>query len=132
MRADWDVVEDLKAQVFADGKIQSEAALVELQNATDEAGFADEFAGFLRRHGVAAEDILLGDAVPVYSSSLIVDRAGKDYTARKLAEWLGLPPERVITTADPRAGDFSEATGDIVVVLASDARPATAVAPFGN
>ncbi len=130
--ADWDIVEELKAQVFGDGKIQAEGALVELQNGTVEPGRAEEFAGFLRKQGIAADDLLVGDADSVRTRSLIVDRAGKEYTAKKLAEWLNIPRDQIVAASDPEASAFADATGDIVVLLGSDARLSTAAVPFGD
>ena len=127
--ADWDLVEELKAQVFADGKIQQEGALVELQNATDQLGLEEEIAGLLRMRGIAAQDMLLGDAATVLTGTLIVDRSGKDYTAKKLAEWLNLPGDAVVSSTDSRAANYAGSTGDIVVVLGTDAsQVATALA----
>ncbi|TEU02064.1 MAG: LytR family transcriptional regulator, partial [Dehalococcoidia bacterium] len=125
-------VEELKAQVFGDGKIQAEEALVELQNGTEEPGLAEEFADFLRKQGIPAEDLMVGDAASVYSRSLIVDRGGKEYTAKKLAEWLNLPSDRIVAASDPEARAFADATGDIIVVLGSDARLATAAVTSGE
>ena len=130
--ADWDKVEELKAQVFADGKIQAEGALVELQNGTGQQGLDEEFASLLRRRGISEQDLLLTDAVAVRSRTLIVDLSGKKYTAQKLAEWLNLPGDRIVDISDPAAADFTGSTGDIVVVLGSDARLTTAVLPTGN
>ncbi len=130
--ADWDKVEELKAQVFADGKIQAEGALVELQNGTGQQGLAEEFASLLRRRGISEQDLLLSDAVAVRSRTLIVNLSGKEYTAQKLAEWLNLPGDRIVGISDPAAAGFTGSTGDIVVVLGSDARLTTAVLPTGN
>src|SRR3989304_5010818 len=98
--ADWDKVNEIKAQVFSDGRIQAEDALVELQNGTEQAGVAEEFAGFLRKQGISEQDLLLGDAATVHQRTLIGDRAGKEYTAKKLAEWLNVPSDRVISGSD--------------------------------
>ena len=130
--ADWDKVEELKAQVFADGKIQAEGALVELQNGTGQQGLDEEFASLLRRRGISEQDLVLSDAVAVRSRTLIVDLSGKEYTAQKLAEWLNLPGDRIVDISDPAAAGFTGSTGDIVVVLGSDARLTTAVLPTGN
>ncbi len=130
--ADWDKVEELKAQVFGDGKIQAEGAIVELRNGTERLGLAEEFASFLRKQGISEQDLLLGDAATVYSRTLIVDLRGKDYTAQKLAEWLDLPSDRIVAASDPAAAGLAGASGDIVVILGSDARVATAVLPAGN
>jgi LCP family protein required for cell wall assembly len=127
--ADWDKVAELKAQVFADGKIQAEGALVELQNGSDRLGLAEEVAGILRKHGIAADDLLLADAETVRAGSVIIDRSGKEYTARKLAEWLNLPKDSIVKATDPMAADYAGSTGDIIVILGSDASPATAAVP---
>jgi len=132
LNADWDMVNELKAQVFSDGRIQAEGALVELQNATDQEGAAEQFAGFLRKQGISDQDLLLGDAATVHSRTLIVDRVGKEYTAKKLAEWLNVPVDSVIGSSDPAAAEVANATGDIVVVIGSDARLATAAIGSGN
>ncbi len=129
---DWDEVEELKAQVFADGKIQAERALLELRNGTDEPGLAEEFADFLRKQGISEQDLLLGDAATVHSRTLIVDLGDKQYTAKKLAEWLNLSGDRVFDASDPEAAEFAGSAGDIVVVLGSDARMATAAVWPGN
>jgi LCP family protein required for cell wall assembly len=132
LNADWDKVNELKAQVFSDGRIQAEGALVELQNGTEQAGVAEEFAGFLRKQGISEQDLLLVDAATVHSRTLIVDRSGMEYTAKKLAEWLNLPSDSVISGSDPAAAEVAAATGDIVVVIGSDARLATAAVGSGN
>jgi LCP family protein required for cell wall assembly len=130
--ADWDKVAELKAQVFNDGKIQAEGAVVELQNGTEQPGLAEDVASFLRKQGIPEDDLLVEDAATVYSRSLIVDRRGKEYTAEKLAQWLNLPSDQIVTDSDPRASAFADATGDIVVVLGSDARLATAAVTSGD
>ena len=132
LKADWDKVNEIKAQVFSDGRIQAEGALVELQNGTEQAGAAEEFASFLRKQGISDQDLLLGDAAAVHQRTLIVDRGGKEYTAKKLAEWLNVPSDRVISGSDPASAEVADATGDIVVVIGSDARLATAAVGSGN
>ena len=118
--------------MFSDGRIQAEGALVELQNGTEQAGVAEEFAGFLRKQGISDQDLVLGDATTVHQRTLIVDRSGKGYTAKKLAEWLNVPSDRVISGSDPASAEVADATGDIVVVIGSDARLATAAVGSGN
>ena len=105
---------------------------MELQNGTDQAGVAEEFAGFLREQGISDQDLLLGDAATVHSRTLIVDRSGMEYTAKKLAEWLNLPSDSVISGSDPAAAEVAAATGDIVVVIGSDARLAAAAVGSGD
>src|SRR3972149_9053104 len=129
LNADWDMVNEIKAQVFSDGRIQAEGALVELQNGTELAGTAEEFASFLRKQGISDQDLLLGEAATVHQRTLIVDRSGKEYTAKKLAEWLNVPSDRVISGSDPASAEVADATGDIVVVLGS--RAPVAAGPRG-
>jgi LCP family protein required for cell wall assembly len=124
--ADWDKVAELKAQVFSDGRVQKEAALVELQNGTDQEGFAEDVAGVLRKQGISDQNMLLGDAAAVQSRTLIVDLAGKSYTAKKLAEWLKLSGDRIVDGSDPAAAGFIGSQGDVVVVLGPDVRLSTA------
>ncbi len=50
--------------------------------------------------------------------TVIYSPKGKDYSARKLAEWLGLPPGQVVN--NPTLAPPSEA--DIVIVAAGDVR----------
>ena len=134
LSADWDMVEELKASVFADGRLQREAALVKVENGTLTAGLGDEFAAFFRKQGLAGEQIEVNEAgMPVAASStIIVDLSAKTYTAEKLAEWLKIPASRIKTAADPEAAAFLGAEQDVVVVLGADARlPSVAAAPGG-
>jgi LCP family protein required for cell wall assembly len=132
LQADWDKVEELKEQVFGDGKIQAEEALVELQNGTKKPDRAEQFASFLRKHGIPQDLLIVGDADTKYSRSLIIDRTGKEYTAEKLAEWLNIPTDRIVSASDSEGSAFTKATGDIVVVLGSDANLSTAAIPSGE
>jgi len=119
--ADWDKVEELKAQVFSDGKIQAEGAVVDLRNGTEEPGLAQGIAGYLQSQGIYPEDLLVGDAAQVHNRTIVLDLNGKGYTAEKLAEWLSLPSGRVLSASAPEAAEFADSAGDIVVVLGSDA-----------
>ena len=89
----------------------------------------------LENASIAVHDkniVAIGDAVAVRSRTLIVDLSGKEYTAQKLAEWLHLPGDSIVDISDPAAAGFTGSTGDIVVVLGSDARLTTAVLPTGD
>ncbi len=130
--ADWDKVKELQAQVFGDGRIQAEEAVVELRNGTNQEGLAEELAGMLRKRGIRDQDLLLGDAASVQSRTLIVDLGDKGYTARKLAEWLNLSGDRVVGVSDPAADGFAGSASDLIVVLGSDARSIAAAVPSGE
>ncbi|MBI2912627.1 MAG: LCP family protein [Chloroflexi bacterium] len=132
--ADWDQVEELKATVFGDGQLQGEDALVEVQNATEVPGLAADFASFLRTKGLAADRVAVDENAngAIYDSTLIVDRSGKTYTAQRLAEWLDLPPSRIISASDPDAAPFLGSLGDVVLILGADASlPSAAALPGG-
>ncbi len=120
----WDRIEALKAQLFFDPQLRSEAAFVEVQNATETAGLATSLVDYLAKQGFPEEDISIGDATDgVYQQhTLIYDLAGKPYTAKKLAAWLGLPSSRVQEGgATATASPVPTSTADIVVVLGADA-----------
>ena len=133
---DWDRenVEELKASIFNDGRLQRERAVVEIQNGTEVPGLADEFASLFRKQGLAGEQISTDDYAngSLYDATLIVNLSGKRYTAEKLAAWLKLPLERIVESTDPRAALFQGATGDVIVALGADASlPSAAAAPGG-
>ncbi len=134
LSADWDKVAELKASVFEDGRLQLEGAVVEVWNGTERPGLAGEFASFLRRQGLAADHIAVDEYAngALYNSTLIVYRAGKGYTAQRLAQWLNLPPSRVKEASDPEAAPFVQSPGDVVLVLGADANlPSAAAVPGG-
>jgi len=122
--ADWDEVEALKRQIFFDGRLRSEGAFVEVQNGTGAPGLATSVVNYLAGRGLPQTDIAVGDASDglYHQETLIYDLAGKDYTAKKLAEWLGLPSNRIreVETDEPTPVPTSSA--DIVVVLGADAQ----------
>lgn len=129
---DQERVEELKAQVFGDGKIQAEAAMVEIRNGAPDAGLAQALARFLRSKGLLPEAISIQQEEGYRDSTLVVDLNGKSYTAGKLAEWLDLPQDRVIGPDDPRAAPFTDSGSDVLVVLGTDAHlPAVSAASGG-
>ena len=130
--ADWDRVEELKAAVFADGRLQAEGAVVEVQNGTDVVGLAEEFVDFFQSRGLAPDYLAASEATDYYDRTLIIDLAGKNYTAEKLAEWLSLPQSSIISASDPLAAPFIGASGDVIVVLGSDAEVPTAALSTGG
>lgn len=123
----WDQnkFEELKAQVFSDGRLQGEGAFVEVLNGTVTPDLAGEFAAFLRRQGLPSERILVDEYNngELFNNTVIYDLSGKSYTVRKLAEWLNLPDTRILSADDPEAQRYLEAlpTVDVVVILGSDA-----------
>ncbi len=130
--ADWEMVARLKAAVFADGRLQAEGAVVEVQNGTEVVGLAEEFVDFFQSRGLAPDYLAASEASDYYDRTLIIDLRGKDYTVEKLAEWLSLPQSSIISASDPRAAPFIGASGDVIVVLGSDAELPTAALSTGG
>ena len=127
----WDRIEVLKAQLFLDPQLRSEAAFVEVQNGTQTPGLATSLINYLARQGLPEAHLTVGDTTDgvYHQQTLIYDLAGKPYTAKKLAAWLGLPSSRVLEVRpDTTPSPLPTSTADIVVVLGADARiPETTV-----
>ena len=121
----WDQIEVLKAQLFFDGELRSEAAFVEVQNGTQTPGLATSVMDYLTKQGFPETDLTIANTTDGvdHQQTLIYDLAGKPYTAKKLATWLGLPTSRVQEVrADTVSVPVPESAADIVVVLGNDAR----------
>jgi LCP family protein required for cell wall assembly len=121
----WDQIEVLKAQLFFDGQLRSEAAFVEVQNGTQTPGLATSVMDYLTKQGFPEADLTIGNATDGldHQQTLIYDLAGKPYTAKKLAAWLGVPTSSVEEVrADTTAVPIPASAADIVVVLGADAR----------
>lgn len=120
----WDPqkLEELKAQVFSDGRLQTEQARVEVLNGTPVPDLAGDFASFLRGQGLPSEQIAVDEYAggELYDETLIIDLSGKSYTVSRLAQWLGLPGSRVLTASDPRSAPFIDTVANVVVVLGKD------------
>lgn len=120
--ADWDEVEALKRQIFFDGRLRSEGAFVEVQNGTSAPGLATSVVNYLAERGLPETDVTISDASDglYHQETLIYDLAGKEYTATKLAEWLGLPNSRIQEVETDMSTPVSTSSADIVVVLGAD------------
>jgi len=120
--ADWDKVEELKQEIFFDGRLRSEGAFVEVQNGTGAPDLATNAADYLASRGLPETDVTISDASDglYHQETLIYDLAGKKYTADKLAEWLGLPDSQVREVATGETTPVATSSADIVVVLGAD------------
>jgi LCP family protein required for cell wall assembly len=108
--------------LFYDPRLRQEGAQIEIRNATARAGLGTAAAGYFVQHGLVAEALTVAAApATVQDETVILNYRGKDYTAERLAEWLGVPAARVRRAPDAR----SAAGPDIVVVLGRDARVPT-------
>ena len=120
---DPDKVEALKEEVFNDGRLQGEYAIVRVLNGTNTPDLASDFASFLRSQGLGSAQISVDEYADgqLYDSTVIVDLSGKSYTASRLAQWLQLPDTRILSGSDPQATPFLETGANVVVVLGADA-----------
>lgn len=120
--ADWDKVEALKREIFFDGRLRSEGAFVEIQNGTSAPGLATSVVDYLAERGLPQTDVTISDASDglYHQETLIYDLAGKEYTAKKLAEWLGLPSSRIQEVETDESTPVSTSSADILVVLGAD------------
>lgn len=121
--ADWEKVEQLKRQIFADGRLQAEGARIQVQNGSGERGLATAFADFLAQQGLPPYLVEVADASDgqFHALTKIYDLNGKGYTAEKLAQWLGLGKDRIVNSNNPEATPFLGMGVDIVIVLGADA-----------
>ncbi len=121
---DWDKVEELKRQLFFDGRLLSEGAFVEVQNGTEAPGLATSVVDYLAGQGFPEADLTVSNASDglYHEQTLIYDLTGKTYTAERLAEWLGLPQERVQEVGGSVVSPAPTSVADIVVVLGADAQ----------
>lgn len=121
---DRDKVEEYKALVFSDGRLQGESAYVDVKNGTAVLDLAGEFAGFLRAQGLPAEKISVDELAnnEFYNTTVIYNVTGKKYTAEKIAEWLNVPFTRIRDLTDPDAVRWHglSPASDVIVIIGSD------------
>lgn len=123
--ADQSKVEEIKARIFGDVRIQAEAAVIKIMNGTETPDLAAQFGDYLGSQGVPDEKIIIDEQAGgnFYSVTIVVDFKGKTATSSQVANWLSLPETRVKVPADltpSELAQFEDAAVDIVVVLGSD------------
>jgi LCP family protein required for cell wall assembly len=112
-------VQRIVRRFFLDGRLEQEAPTIEVRNGTDVPGLATRVATFLVDQGLPEEWVSIDpEPAPGHRYTLIYTVREKEYSARKLAEWLGLSPGQVVV--DPALIPPGEA--DIIVVAATDVR----------
>jgi hypothetical protein len=119
-------VEEIKARIFNDGRIQSENALIKVVNGTPTPKFGEDFATYLRSQGVPSERLTVDELADgkLYNSTMIIDHQGKKYTADKVASWLGFGADRILKYDDLPVelhALFADDLVGITVVLGADA-----------
>jgi len=115
-------IEQIVEALFSDQQILEEGAMVEVQNGTGQPGLASSVVDYLVNLGLPRSSLVTSNASEqdLGQPSVILDYTGKRYTAERLAEWLGLPADRVrsASTGDVALKTNSEA--DIVLIVGTD------------
>jgi polyisoprenyl-teichoic acid--peptidoglycan teichoic acid transferase len=130
LRFDPVQAEELIAEVFTDGRLQTEYAVIEVLNGTVVPDLAGDFAAHMRQQGVSSQRIKVDEYADgeLYSDTLIIDITGNNpYTVGRLAAWLNLPNSRIIEGTEAEASRFLDTFADVVVVLGADAEVPAAV-----
>ena len=102
----------LVREVFGDGRLISEDARIEIQNATQTNGLAGRTSAWLQAQGIPVVGVANAPAAKAITE--LVDYSGKEYTRRMIAERLGIGPERI------RLEFGASAEVDIRVILGGD------------
>jgi LCP family protein required for cell wall assembly len=115
----WERAVPIIQSVIYDRRLREEGAHVKILNGTPTRGQATRAAAVLTRNGLAPADVQAADTEPAErrQETVVIDYSGKDYTARRIQEWLNLPRAAVqrVTAAARGPND-----PDIVVILGQD------------
>jgi hypothetical protein len=107
--------------LFSDQQLSSENAVVEVRDGSDN-DIGDKAVELLSSLGFPAGSVVASDPPEgdIVANTEIVNFTGKDYSAGRIADWLGVPASAVRAAAP--GDDALRTTGaDIVVVLGADA-----------
>jgi hypothetical protein len=120
-------VRSIVSSLFLDRQLVSEHAVIEVQNGTTRAGLASNTVTYLTGLGLPPNGVYTSNSRPSISSpdeTVILDFSGKPYTAQKLAEWLGIPGDRVRMATAEDENIRSREDVDIVLIVGTDAKVA--------
>ena len=109
---DQAAVRALVREVFGDGRLISEQARIEIQNATQTNGLAGRTSAWLQVQGIPVAGVANAPAAKAVTE--LIDYSGKEYTRRIIAERLGIGPERI------RLEPGTSTEVDIRVILGGD------------
>jgi LCP family protein required for cell wall assembly len=124
-----DGIKQLVDAFMSDNRLQTEAASVEVQNGTDEAGKATRAKEYLIQHGIPNTALLASNAAETnHAKTTIIDFNGKQYTAERIAGWLSVSKERVRKATEADMG-LRTTDSDILIILGEDAKLESALAP---
>ncbi len=79
----------LQVNVFGDGLLKVEGAVVVVRNGTAVPGLADQFAAILRKQGLGRDQIVINenDGGFLADRTIVVDVSGKTHTTERITEW---------------------------------------------
>jgi LCP family protein required for cell wall assembly len=119
-------IKEMVQAFLSDGKLQAEAATVEVLDGTGVDGQAGKALDLFASLGIPQSSLTVEKASSPTSTTQVINFSGKDYTASRLAGALNLPASSV---RPGTAADESLRTNnaDIVVVLGADAKLDTAL-----
>jgi polyisoprenyl-teichoic acid--peptidoglycan teichoic acid transferase len=114
-------VRQLVDAFLSDSRLLAENATVEVQNATATPELAIQATDYLVSLGLPPSNIAASDVTATALATEIVVFTDKNYTAERIAGWLGISTEsiRVATPADEA---LRTTASDILILVADDAR----------
>ena len=105
---------------LSDGQLLEENAIVEVQDGTSSDGLAAAAARYLSSLGLPQSNVMASDAPATVTDTEIVVFTDTQYTAERIAGWLGVSTEQIrIATAADAALRTTDA--DILVLIGDDA-----------
>ena len=105
---------------LSDGQLLEENAIVEVQDGTSSDGLAAAAARYLSSLGLPQSNVMASDAPATVTDTEIVVFTDTQYTAERIAGWLGVSTEQIsIATASDVALRTTDA--DILVLIGDDA-----------
>jgi polyisoprenyl-teichoic acid--peptidoglycan teichoic acid transferase len=121
-------IKQIRDAFLSDGRLEEEAAFVEVQNGTGVDNKAAEAVAYFEGLGIPSTHLVPATAAELAAETEIIVFTDKHYTASLLANWLKLPGSRV-RKSTPADAALRVTEADIVVILGSDAKIEAARAP---
>ncbi|NJN17919.1 MAG: LCP family protein [Oscillochloris sp.] len=111
-------VRSLVVRLTAGPELANEAATVQIFNGAAVPGLAGQVTTQLAAAGFTTRE---PDTIAPIAQSLLIDYGNHPATARRMADWLGIPPDRILTAPPPNLS--LNPSGDILLLLGSDYQP---------
>jgi LCP family protein required for cell wall assembly len=113
-------VRQLVEAFISDSRLTQEAALIEVQNGTGVEGKAEDATLYLASLGIPEESLTAANAASPAVTTEIVVFGAKEYTANRIAGWLGVSTEQV-RQSTPADEALRTSQADILIILGDDA-----------